>query len=218
MFVDAKAIQFFTSNMILAKVQAEEDTLTAQKYHVNGYPTSILLNKSGEEIDRVVGYAPPEEYVQTFVDFSNGIGTLDDLLGQAETSEDRDLFMQIGDKYKWRGSNDNANSWYTKVIAAGEPLDSLSGEARMAQADMYRRDKVYDQALEAYKKIAGEFKTYHGMDAVIYQAIVYGQMNDTATAIATFESYIEQFPESEDVEYAQSQIEKFKNPPVESGE
>lgn len=218
MFVDAKAIQFFTSNMILAKVQAEEDTLTAQKYHVNGYPTSILLNKSGEEIDRVVGYAPPEEYVQTFVDFSNGIGTLDDLLGQAETSEDRDLFMQIGDKYKWRGSNDNANSWYTKVIAAGEPLDSLSGEARMAQADMYRRDKVYDQALEAYKKIAGEFKTYHGMDAVIYQAIVYGQMNDTATAIAAFESYIEQFPESEDVEYAQSQIEKFKNPPVESGE
>lgn len=218
MFVDAKAIQFFTSNMILAKVQAEEDTLTAQKYHVNGYPTSILLNKSGEEIDRVVGYAPPEEYVQTFVDFSNGIGTLDDLLGQAETSEDRDLFMQIGDKYKWRGSNDNANSWYTKVIAAGEPLDSLSGEARMAQADMYRRDKVYDQALQAYKKIAGEFKTYHGMDAVIYQAIVYGQMNDTATAIAAFESYIEQFPESEDVEYAQSQIEKFKNPPVESGE
>lgn len=218
MFVDAKAIQFFTSNMILAKVQAEEDTLTAQKYHVNGYPTSILLNKSGEEIDRVVGYAPPEEYVQTFVDFSNGIGTLDDLLGQAETSEDRDLFMQIGDKYKWRGSNDNANSWYTKVIAAGEPLDSLSGEARMAQADMSRRDKVYDQALQAYKKIAGEFKTYHGMDAVIYQAIVYGQMNDTATAIAAFESYIEQFPESEDVEYAQSQIEKFKNPPVESGE
>lgn len=218
MFVDAKAIQFFTSDMILAKVQAEEDTLTAQKYHVNGYPTSILLNKSGEEIDRVVGYAPPEEYVQTFVDFSNGIGTLDDLLGQAETSEDRDLFMQIGDKYKWRGSNDNANSWYTKVIAAGEPLDSLSGEARMAQADMYRRDKVYDQALQAYKKIAGEFKTYHGMDAVIYQAIVYGQMNDTATAIAAFESYIEQFPESEDVEYAQSQIEKFKNPPVESGE
>lgn len=218
MFVDAKAIQFFTSDMILAKVNAEEDTLTAQKYHVNGYPTSILLNKSGEEIDRVVGYAPPEEYVQTFVDFSNGIGTLDDLLGQAETSEDRDLFMQIGDKYKWRGSNDNANSWYTKVIAAGEPLDSLSGEARMAQADMYRRDKVYDQALQAYKKIAGEFKTYHGMDAVIYQAIVYGQMNDTATAIAAFESYIEQFPESEDVEYAQSQIEKFKNPPVESGE
>lgn len=218
MFVDAKAIQLFTSDMILAKVNAEEDTLTAQKYHVNGYPTSILLNKSGEEIDRVVGYAPPEEYVQTFVDFSNGIGTLDDLLGQAETSEDRDLFMQIGDKYKWRGSNDNANSWYTKVIAAGEPLDSLSGEARMAQADMSRRDKVYDQALEAYKKIAGEFKTYHGMDAVIYQAIVYGQMNDTATAIAAFESYIEQFPESEDVEYAQSQIEKFKNPPVESGE
>lgn len=218
MFVDEKAIKFFTSDMILAKIHAEEDSLTAAKYHVNGYPTSILLNKSGVEIDRLVGYEPPEEYVQGFIDYSNGIGTLDDLLGQAAEAEGRALSLEIADKYKWRGESEDAVNWYAKVIAAGEPADSLSGEARMAEADMYRRNKDYDQALEAYKKVAAEFESYHGMDAVIYQAITYRRMADTATAIATFESFVEQFPESEDAEYAREQIEKLKNPPVESGE
>jgi len=217
-FIDDKAIEFFTNNMILVKIHAEQDSLVSDKYHAKAFPSSILLKKNGDEVDRLVGYAPTEEYLQTFVDYSNGIGTLDDLLGRAETEEDRSLYLEIADKYKYRGGSAEAETWFARVIEAGGPLDSLSGEARLSLADLYRRAKDYDKAMDAYQKIADEFESYHAMDAVIYQAIVHKQKGDTATAIATFESYIEQFPESEDVEYAQGQIEKLKNPPEESDE
>ena len=213
MFINDTAIDFFTSNMILAKVHAEKDTATSNRYHAKAYPTSLLVRKNGEEVDRLVGYAPTQEYIKTLVDYSNGIGTLEDLLNRAETATDRGLFLQIADKYKYRGQGPEAQTWYTKVIASGEPLDSLSGEARMAFADFYRRDKDYPRALEEYQKIAAEFTTYHARDAVLMQAIIYRKMADTAKAIAQFEKYIEQFPQSEDVEYAQTEIEKLKNPP-----
>jgi tetratricopeptide (TPR) repeat protein len=212
-FINDTAIEFFTNNMILAKIHAEQDTATSNKYHAKAYPTSILVRKNGEEVDRLVGFAPTQDYLKTFVDYTNNIGTLADLLGKAEAGVDRPLYLQIADKYKYRGQGPDANTWYTKVIESGDPLDSLSGEARMAFADFYRRDKDYAKALEEYQKIEKEFTTYHGRDAVIMQAIVYRNQPDTAMAIATFERYIAQFPESEDVEYAQSQIAKLKNLP-----
>lgn len=218
MFTDQTAIDFFSSNMILARIHAEQDTVVASKYHARAYPTSILLNKNGEEIDRLVGYDTTDAYLKTFVDFSNGIGTLDDLLGRAEAGGDRSLDLEIADKYKWRGEVDNAKAWFARVIQAGDPLDSMSGEARISEADMYRRDEDYDKAIETYQKIADEFTSYHGIDAVIYIGLAQERKGDTAQAIATFESYIEQFPESEDVEYAQKRIAELNNPPEEAGE
>jgi len=211
-FVDAKAVSFFTDSMVLAKIHAEQDTLPARKYHVMGYPTTLLLDKAGNEVDRLVGYAPPEEFLKTLVDYTRGIGTLGDLLRQADTATDRELFYQIGDKYKYRGESEKAETWFARVIESGEPVDSLSGEARLAVADLYRRAKDYPKALDAYRKISEEFTaSYHGQDAVIYQAIVYRAMGDTLQAIAQFETYLQKFPESSDAEYAREQIAKLKN-------
>jgi len=217
-FINDTAIDFFSNQMILVKLNAEVDSVLSNRYHAKAFPTSLLLRKNGDEIDRLVGFAPTQEYLQTFVDYSNGIGTLEDLLGHAETETDRTLYLEIANKYKYRGIGDEAKNWFVRVIEAGDPLDSLSGEARIAFADFYRRAKEYDKALAEYQRIAEEFAPPHGRDAVIWQAIVYRQMGDTAQAIGTFESFIERFPDSEDREYAEEQIEKLKNPPEESVE
>jgi tetratricopeptide (TPR) repeat protein len=214
-FTDEKAIEFFSNDMILAKINAEEDTVARDRYYARAYPSSIMINKQGEEIDRLVGFDSAEAYIQTFVNYSNGIGTLEDLLVRAEGTVDRALYLEIADKYKYRGEADNAGAWYDRVIEAGEPLDSLSGEARLSMAYMLRKAEDYEGALEAYQQVADEFESYHGVDAVIYKAIVYRYMNDTANAVSTFESYIEQFPDSPDVEYAREQIEKLTSPPQE---
>lgn len=213
MFVDSVAIDFFANDVVLAKVNAEVDTVLAQQYHVRGYPTSVLMDKDGQEIDRIVGYKPAEEFLQTIRDYANGIGTLDDLLRRAETESDRTLFSEIADKYKYRGGSEEALAWYSRVLEAGDPRDSLAGETRTAIADLFRRDRDYDRALEEFSGIAEDFAgTMYAQDAEIYKAIIYHQKGDTATAIEAFEGYIEHYPESEDVEYAQSQIEKLKNP------
>jgi tetratricopeptide (TPR) repeat protein len=198
--------------MILARMNPEKDTVIAARFYAKAFPTTLLLDKSGREVDRLVGYAPPQDYIKTFVDFSKGIGTLDALLAQASTGNDRNLALQVADKYKYRGIAADAQTWYTKVIETGDPHDSLSGEARMAFADFLRRDKKYDESIEAFRKIEQEFTTVHGRDAVIWQAIVSVKKGDTAQAISIYESYIQRFPESEDKEYAEEQIKNLKQP------
>ncbi|UCC44248.1 MAG: tetratricopeptide repeat protein [Candidatus Zixiibacteriota bacterium] len=212
-FVDSSVIDFFLNDAVLAKVHAEEDTVSTQSLKISAYPTAVLIGSDGVEIDRVIGYEPPEEYLKKLKDYLAGIGTLDDLLARAETDSSRDLYFEIADKYKYRSGLEGALSWYHKVIEAGEPLDSMSGESRIAIADMYRRAKDWEKTIDEFKAIEKDFEgTGFGMDAVIYQAISYRRMGDTAMAIATFEDYIERFPDSEDVDYATRQVDKLKEP------
>ncbi len=211
MFIDTAVIDFFANEMVLAKINAEEDSLLKEQYHISGYPTSVLTDKDGNEIDRIVGYLPADEYLQTLRDYSNGIGTLDDLLRRAETETGRPLYFEIAEKYKYRGGSDEAQLWFARVIEAGDPRDSLSGESRVATADMFRRAKDYDRALEEFSQIMSDFEgTMFAQDAEIYRAIVYRQKADTAKAIAAFEGYLEHYPESEDTTYALRQIKKLK--------
>lgn len=226
MFIDQKAIDYFSNKMVLAKLKAERDsswinekgdtivtevkTGVSLDYKISGYPTMVLVNADGEEIDRIVGYLEVDDLLKTLEDYQNGIGTLADLLSKAEGSEDRTLFFEIADKYKYRGAPDDATTWYEKTIDAGDAKDSMSGESRMALADMMRRAEEYDEALSAYKAVAKDFKgTSFGADAEIYQGIVYRSMGDTTKAINVFETFIKNNAESDDVDYAKKQIEKL---------
>ena len=195
----------------MAKVNAKTDTLLAYELGIIGYPTSVLVGEDGEEIDRIVGYMEVDDFLKTIVDYQNGIGTLDDLLARAEQESDRELYLEIAEKYKYRGGSNEAMNWYQKVIDAGEPTDSLSGQGRMSLADMLRRANEYEQALTAFGSVMKDFSgKMIAQDAEIWKAIVYRQMGDTAMAIDAFQEYIEHYPESEDVEYATRQIDKLK--------
>jgi tetratricopeptide (TPR) repeat protein len=208
---DSAVIDYFASKVVLAKIDAEQDTALAQTYHVSGYPTLVLTDSDGNEIDRIVGYLESEEFVQTLENYQQGIGTLDDLVSRADSLVDRNLFYEIAEKYKYRGGDVEATEWFQRVIAEGEPTDSLSGESRMALADMYRRGKDYPTAREAFTKIMKEFPgTMFAEAAEIWKAIVYRQEGDTVMAIKSFKEFIKHYPNSEDVEYAQSQVEKLE--------
>lgn len=200
--------------MLLVKINGDNDSLRKAEYKVSGYPTTVLIDKSGRDIDRVIGFKPTEEYIKALVDYSNGVGTLADLLEQAKTKEDRELYYEIANKYKYSGGLTEAETWFQRVIEAGEPFDSLSGMSRLGEADMYRRAGEYDKSLAAFLSMANDFKgTIFEEPADIYTAIVYGRLADTAGAIAAFQKFAEKYPDSEDKEYALEQIERFQNPP-----
>ena len=67
--------------MVFFNVNAESaDSIVAQKYSVSGYPTFVLTDSEGKEVDRIVGYLPTEDFLTTVENYKNGIGTLGDLL------------------------------------------------------------------------------------------------------------------------------------------
>lgn len=202
--------------MVLAKIDGEKDSLLKAQHRVSAFPTLVMLDTNGAEVDRIVGYHEPDEFLTTLRNYRKGIGTLADLLNKAETNPDRLLAFEIADKYKYRGGSKDATVWYQKVIDTGDPTDSLSGESRMALADMYRRAKAYESALNAFSGIMKDFEgKFFARDAELWIAIVYKQKGDTLTAIKSYEDFIKHYPESEDVEWAQKQIKKLKGEPEE---
>lgn len=210
-FNQQDVMDYFTNDMTLVKVNAEVDTLLTQKYHISGFPTAVLVRKDGSEIDRIVGYAEKDEYMQMLKDYQLGIGTLDDLLNKIEENFDREMAFEIADKYKYRGGKEEAKMWFTKVIEVGETTDSLTAESRMSLADMSLRAKEYEDALNGFSGIAVDFKDKPiGELAEIYRAITYRRQGDTLQAIGAFEQFVVDHPKSEDIGYAQKQIKKLK--------
>lgn len=214
--VDSQAINFFRDEVVLFKTNADIDTALKADYNISGLPTCVLVDKDGNEIDRVIGYAPTEEWLGMIQGYMRGEGTLDDLLGQAETNEDRDLFFQIAEKYKYRGMPEEAETWYGKVIDAGEPTDSVSAESRMAIADMYRRADDHDKALAAFQAIKKDFKSMgdYAMNACVYIGLVELAKGDSTAALKTFENFVKDYPETDASEFVQGQIDMIKNPPA----
>jgi thioredoxin 1 len=213
--VDSQVIDFFTKDMLLVKVHRYVDTALVREYKVSAYPTLVMMDKAGKEVDRLVGYVPPDEFLKTFRDYAKGIGTLADLLSRAQTGGDRALFMTIADKYKYSGGSDSALTWYNKVVEGGVPTDSLSGEARVALADMYSRAKEYDNALAAYTSIAEDFKAGPlGQGADIEIADIYRVKGDTAKAVAAYEQWLQKYPaaDSGDIEWVKGKLDGLKNP------
>lgn len=211
MLTDQKVIDFFTNEMILAKINGKEDTALKREYRVSAFPTLVMVDKNGDEVDRIVGYMPPDRFLAKLRNYQKGIGTLADLLKKAQINPERPMFIEIAEKYKYREGSEDAAVWFRKVIDAGDPLDSLSGESRMALADMHRRAKEYDTAAVAFTTIMKDFEGKHfAEEAEIWRAIVYRQKGDTTGAVAAFEDFIKHYPQSEDIDYAKKQIAKLK--------
>ncbi len=211
MLTDSTVISFFSNDVVLAKINGKEDTALSKEHHVSAYPTLVMLNQEGVEIDRIVGYQPPEDFLRTLRGYRRGIGTLDDLLRRFERESDRGLAFKIAEKYKYRGGEEEAVTWYQKVIDAGDPKDSLTWESRMELADLHRRSKEYDEAIAGYSGIMADFEgSKFGSDAEIWRAYVIQQKGDTVAAIAAYEAFIEHYPDANDAEFARKQIAKLK--------
>jgi thiol-disulfide isomerase/thioredoxin len=213
---DPVAIDYFTNDMILCKINSDTDTLLAKRFDVLGLPTTVMVNKAGEEVDRFVGFDSAAAFVQAFKDFANGIGTLQDLLTKAQDSQDRILYWNIADKYKYSGRLTEAETWYNKVIAAGEPLDSLSGQARLACADGYLRNKDYDRALAAFAQIVADSERICCSGGGLLSRLRESAKGDTAAAIAAYESWLAKYQaaDSGEIDYVTNRLAALKNPPA----
>ena len=60
-----KAVRaWLTRHAISRKIDAEKQTKLAEKYKIDAYPTILLLNANGKEIDRLVGFRDPKTFLR----------------------------------------------------------------------------------------------------------------------------------------------------------
>lgn len=213
--VDSAVVSYLNNSFAFAKINAEVDTATARMYSVGGYPTIVIFNSKGEEIDRIVGHMPPQEFMETVENYMKGIGTLDYYLAMADSAGNCEVYFAIADKYNDRGKSGEAKTYYQKVIEA-DPVNAegFTDRSMLSLGNILRDNKDYDGAVRQFGEVMAKFKDSEtAADAEIWTAITYRQKGDTAKAIQCFEDFIKNHPQSADTSYAQAQIEKLKNPP-----
>jgi tetratricopeptide (TPR) repeat protein len=213
-FTDTSFIRF-SMDFVFFKTNAEKDTALAERFKVNGYPTVILANPSGEEIDRVVGYANAPDFMQKINGYLKGEGTLADLENKLKKdTTSTELWFKVGEKYQERKRFEEAISNYNKVISL-DPKDSTqkSSEALFNIGLIYRKQKEYPKAIDKFQEMLKRYpKSELSLDAEELIPDAYVKMRDTAQAVSLYRDIIKKHPDLEqsEKEYLEKVINKLE--------
>jgi len=81
-------ITFANNNFISLKIDAEkgEGPDLVKQYKIPGYPTLIFVNADGNEIDRIIGYRPVDEFLAEIKRINNNRGTIGNLTDQLKAN------------------------------------------------------------------------------------------------------------------------------------
>ena len=112
-FTDQKVIDFAKQNLISKKIDAEKGDGPKQKkkYRVRGYPTILFLDSKGLEIDRIVGYRPPEEFLSELNRIKNGDNTISEILARYKQNKHHyPTQIDLAEKYVTLNLPDSAKS------------------------------------------------------------------------------------------------------------
>ncbi|MFH2055498.1 MAG: thioredoxin domain-containing protein [bacterium] len=206
-------VQKFMKNFELGKINAEVDTLVAQRYGVRSYPTFLLIKPDGTEIDRIVGYSTPEEFVGAIVNSLNGVGTLEDLRArQAANPNDYDLMFELAEKYMYRSNYEQARSYYAKLMD-NTPADkqNLAATAAYKLAYMKYKEKNFVEAAQAYTRMATDYPAAEEAESArLMVAYCYQKAEDFEQARAEYTQFLKDYPETEEKAWIGEQMEKMK--------
>lgn len=71
----------------------------AKRYGAHGFPTLVVVDAAGDEVDRIVGYLPPEKYLAEIARIRSGEGTLPALKAKVAASpDDSDAVLAYAEK------------------------------------------------------------------------------------------------------------------------
>ncbi len=94
-------------------------------------PTLVFTNNKGEEIDRIIGFLPPDEYQAKVNDIVGNVNTLSACLHKYNNGDNspENLFT-IANKYNDRNESENALKFYKELLTTHDNLDiSMSEKA-----------------------------------------------------------------------------------------
>ncbi|MCA9782294.1 MAG: thioredoxin fold domain-containing protein [Candidatus Cloacimonetes bacterium] len=178
------AFQQGTADWVKLTIDAEaegEGIEWAKRFHVNSYPTTILLNSDGSEIDRYSGYAPMPQFLAVFQDYAAGKGTLAALQAELASAPDNlGLQYAVLEKLEAR----KAEGWRDAAgrLVAADPGNKAGFAARaaglLAMADF--RSSKNPAALETY--VAAWGPTPNGLDARLSLVGFYQRAEDPVAA------------------------------------
>jgi tetratricopeptide (TPR) repeat protein len=211
-FIDP-AVAAISKSIVFSKFDADKDTILAKTYGITGFPTMVLIKPNGTEIDRLVGFYPPEEFVPALFDIMQNRNTLDDYLTRlANHPDSHALRIEVAEKYQYRSMNVPATMHYDYIIFDDpENLQGFSDNSMLALGRMELKAEHYSDAIDMFNKLQERYPDSELFEeANIYVPYTYMKADEDKKAIEYFEVFKTEFPESEDIEWVDKKIAEIK--------
>jgi len=198
-YADDKVIAFLNST-VPVKYDGEKGMgeKLAKEYRVHAWPTLIVFNPQGEEIDRYVGYLPPDEFLSTIEGYTRGEGTTLAWQKQlAENPDDIDILFTLGMKYADAVRPEDAQETFARIMEL-DPEDAHGKRSEMLvalggvcyDAEQYQQAKeYYEQVIEEYPE--GEVYEY----ALTRLARAEYKLGNADAAVAAYDRYVALHPD-----------------------
>jgi tetratricopeptide (TPR) repeat protein len=195
-FSDKEISSYINQRFISLKVDGEkgQGPELMKMFGVPGYPTVILLDHQGNEIDRIVGFGGnKDEYLSIIKNYSEGENTLRDYLSRLRNDSDNiELIHIIAQKYLYREETIKAKTYYEKIVTLDIKDEfGYKNEAmyQIAQYELHEiknvgsmRDFISNATDDKYIK-----RAYSGL------ARYYRKINDFENMVKAYEESIERY-------------------------
>jgi len=202
----------FSKRFTMSRINAEVDTATAARYHVSGYPTVLVLNEKGDEIDRVVGYARAPQFVAQVEDVLAGRNTLASILAQeAAHKNDPEFTYKLAESLNNHGRTDEARDHYLRFVSMDpKNVSGYTDDAYYSLARMARKQKDYASDRK-YAQIILDRYPESDMMKPAFLEVGQGFRKDgqLAKARTIFLDYAKRFPDDGDAPWAREQADSL---------
>ena len=150
--------------MIFLKLNAETDPdgiELQRRMNIYSFPTTMLLDSNGEEIDRIPGYLTAEMFVKAVDQVLNDKDSIPSLKKQeAENGNDVDILYRLGRRYYEKDSYEQAKVRFERIILKDPQNKSKrTDEAYLVYGEILTKSrrsaeakKVFQQFLHKYPK------------------------------------------------------------------
>jgi len=208
----AENVRKLSWTYVFVKIDGKQDSSLAKQEGIGGYPTIIIYRAPDKELDRIIGYLPPDSFETYIHNYEKGIGTLEYYERQVQAdSANVELLFKLGEKYKWRGRPDEAFALFYKVVALDPPnIKKFSDQALYEAADLFYRNKDYKGALSEFQNLSNKYpESEYSLDAQEMAAYCYAKLGENVTAKALYNKFLKDHPGHDD-EWVKEQIDKLE--------
>jgi len=145
---DTKVEKLISEN-ILINMDFDKNAAFRKRFGITGVPATIFLNSHLKEIDRIIGYLPPKEFIKEYKRIKSGKDTFMELLKySSKNCIDPKKHLALAEKYSERNMNKKAIEQYQLALNYG-----ISGEkAYYGMGLVYKDMKNYNTAIKFIKK------------------------------------------------------------------
>jgi thioredoxin-related protein len=146
--------------VVAVRVNAEEDGRElARRYDVDSYPTIVFTDHEGDEIERIIGYLPPEQFLAQAVRIQSGDTFVECLQRLSEDPADEDAIVRAVVGLLERSDPDGAIARIKAFHEAAADHDHFLCMELMFNARSALQTRLYARTAKLYRRgWNGDFK------------------------------------------------------------